>query len=120
MTSRTFTRLAGASLIVTATMVGCSGAQMEHRPALSSNNATGIATGIEKALQSRDFARALLDHLDGRERRILCLRHGIGTDHEWTLEEIGAALGVTRERVRQLEGIALQKLRTEAAARPAA
>ncbi|MFM7240825.1 MAG: RNA polymerase sigma factor RpoD/SigA [Opitutia bacterium] len=66
------------------------------------------------------FVRALLERLDGRERRILCLRHGVGTDHEWTLEEIGATLGVTRERVRQLEGIALQKLRTEAAARPAA
>jgi len=66
------------------------------------------------------FVRALLERLDVRERRILCLRHGVGTDHEWTLEEIGAQLGVTRERVRQLEGIALQKLRVEAAARPAA
>lgn len=61
MTSRTFTRLAGASLIVTASMVGCSGAQMEHRPALTSNNAASIATGIEKSLAARDFARALLD-----------------------------------------------------------
>ncbi|MET0361183.1 MAG: SPOR domain-containing protein [Sphingobium sp.] len=61
MTSRTFARLAGASLIVTSTMVGCSGARMEHRPALSSNNAAAIVTGIEKALASRDFARALLD-----------------------------------------------------------
>ncbi|HEX7822269.1 MAG TPA: SPOR domain-containing protein [Sphingobium sp.] len=61
MSSRTFTRLAGASLIVTTSMVGCSGAQMEHRPALASNNAEAIATGIEKALASRDFATALLD-----------------------------------------------------------
>jgi len=66
------------------------------------------------------FVRALLERLDLRERRILCLRHGVGTDHAWTLEEIGAQLGVTRERVRQLEGLALQKLRVEAAACPAA
>jgi RNA polymerase primary sigma factor len=65
------------------------------------------------------FARGLLDRLDARERRILSLRHGVGTDHEWTLEEIGALLGVTRERVRQLESLALQKLRTEVAGRGA-
>ncbi|MEN9814032.1 MAG: hypothetical protein RLZZ412_14 [Verrucomicrobiota bacterium] len=86
---------------------------------LKDEEATDPAHAAERSDRA-SFARALLDHLDGRERRILCLRHGIGTDHEWTLEEIGAALGVTRERVRQLEGIALQKLRTEAAARPAA
>ncbi|MCE7798484.1 SPOR domain-containing protein [Sphingobium sufflavum] len=61
MTSRTITRLAGASLIVTTSMVGCSGAQMNQRPALTTNNAATIATGIEKALAGRDFARALLD-----------------------------------------------------------
>jgi Flp pilus assembly protein TadD/cell division septation protein DedD len=61
MTSRTFTRLAGASLIVTTSMVGCSGAKMEQRPALASNSTSSIATGIERSLASRDFARALLD-----------------------------------------------------------
>lgn len=61
MTSRTFARLAGASLIVTASMVGCSGAKMEQRPALTSNSAAGIAAGIEKSLASRDFASALLN-----------------------------------------------------------
>jgi RNA polymerase primary sigma factor len=65
------------------------------------------------------FARDLLDRLDARERRILSLRHGVGTDHEWTLEEIGALLGVTRERVRQLESLALQKLRAQVAGRSA-
>ena len=66
-----------------------------------------------------ELARDLLGRLDARERRILSLRHGVGTDRAWTLEEIGALLGVTRERVRQLEGLALQKLRTEAAGRGA-
>jgi RNA polymerase primary sigma factor len=57
--------------------------------------------------------------LDPRERRILCLRHGVGTDREWTLEEVGRELGVTRERVRQLQSIALLKLRAFAALIPA-
>jgi RNA polymerase primary sigma factor len=86
---------------------------------LKDEEATDPAHAAERGDRAA-FVRALLERLDGRERRILCLRHGVGTDHEWTLEEIGATLGVTRERVRQLEGIALQKLRTEAAARPAA
>ena len=86
---------------------------------LKDEEATDPAHAAERGDRAA-FVRALLERLDGRERRILCLRHGVGTDHAWTLEEIGATLGVTRERVRQLEGIALQKLRTEAAARPAA
>jgi len=61
MTNGTFARLAGASLIVATSMVGCSGARMEQRPALATNQAAGIAAGIERALVGRDYARALLD-----------------------------------------------------------
>ncbi|HEX7873485.1 MAG TPA: SPOR domain-containing protein [Sphingobium sp.] len=61
MTSRTFSRLGGASLIVLSTMVACSGAKMEQRPAIASSQAGSISMGIEQALTSRDFARALLD-----------------------------------------------------------
>lgn len=61
MTSRTLTRLAGASLIVTTSMVGCSGAKMGQRPALATDQASSIAMNIEKALSGRDYARALLD-----------------------------------------------------------
>ena len=42
---------------------------------------------------------------------MLRLRYGLGTDREYTLEEIGKRLQVTRERVRQIESRALQKLR---------
>lgn len=59
--TRTFTRLAGTSLIIATSMVGCSGAKMGQRPALASNQAAGIAVGIERALGARDYARALLD-----------------------------------------------------------
>jgi RNA polymerase primary sigma factor len=49
--------------------------------------------------------------LGDREREVLRLRYGLGTDREYTLEEIGRRLSVTRERVRQIEARALQKLR---------
>ncbi|PYR63409.1 MAG: hypothetical protein DMF88_25325 [Acidobacteria bacterium] len=42
---------------------------------------------------------------------MLRLRYGLGTDREYTLEEIGRRLSVTRERVRQIESRALQKVR---------
>jgi RNA polymerase primary sigma factor len=49
--------------------------------------------------------------LSDRERHVLRLRYGLGTDHEYTLEEVGKDLSVTRERVRQIQSRALQKLR---------
>ena len=49
--------------------------------------------------------------LSDREKEVLRLRYGLGTDREYTLEEIGRHLSVTRERVRQIESRALQKLR---------
>jgi RNA polymerase primary sigma factor len=55
--------------------------------------------------------------LSEREREVLRLRYGLGTDREMTLEEIGRRLSVTRERVRQIEQAAVQKMR---AARSAA
>jgi len=54
---------------------------------------------------------ALLHKLDEREQLILRHRFALDGGKEQTLEEIGAALGVTRERVRQVQNIALRKLR---------
>jgi RNA polymerase primary sigma factor len=50
--------------------------------------------------------------LSDREKEVLRLRYGLGQDREFTLEEIGRRLSVTRERVRQIESRALQKLRS--------
>jgi RNA polymerase primary sigma factor len=57
-----------------------------------------------------DVASALC-RLNQRERRILTLRFGLGATRSHTLTEIAGELGVTRERVRQLETRALAKLR---------
>jgi RNA polymerase primary sigma factor len=67
-------------------------------------------SAIESDL-SNEVERALAP-LSDREKEVLRLRYGLGTDREYTLEEIGKRLSVTRERVRQIESRALQKLRT--------
>jgi RNA polymerase primary sigma factor len=54
--------------------------------------------------------RELLDGLDTREARILKLRFGIGTGEPMTLKAIGKRFGLTRERVRQMEQRALERL----------
>jgi len=53
----------------------------------------------------------VLDSLPPREVRILQLRYGLLDGHAYTLEEVGRKMGVTRERVRQIEAQALSRLR---------
>ena len=60
----------------------------------------------------RDHISDVLDELSERERVVLRLRFGLDDGRSKTLEEIGEVLGVSRERVRQIEGEALAKLRT--------
>ncbi|HVB25382.1 MAG TPA: sigma-70 family RNA polymerase sigma factor [Ktedonobacteraceae bacterium] len=50
--------------------------------------------------------------LTPRERSVITLRYGIGDGHSRTLLEVGKELGISRERVRQLEVVALMKLRS--------
>ena len=66
-----------------------------------------MATEVERAMAP----------LTEREREVLRLRYGLGTEREMTLAEIGRRLSVTRERVRQIEQAAVRKMR---AARSAA
>ncbi len=60
-----------------------------------------LAEEVERAMES----------LNDREKEILRLRYGLGTDREYTLEEIGRRLSLTRERVRQIEAGAVAKMR---------
>ncbi len=64
-------------------------------------------------LRSRELADAL-EHLNPRMRRVLTLRFGLDGSTPHTLEEVGSVLGITRERVRQLESRALRELRAVA------
>ncbi|MCX7824625.1 MAG: RNA polymerase sigma factor RpoD/SigA [Verrucomicrobiae bacterium] len=64
-----------------------------------------------KEKSTRASISTLMSKLDERERMILRHRFALDEGKEQTLEEIGAKLGVTRERVRQIQNIALRKLR---------
>ncbi|MCG3149393.1 MAG: RNA polymerase sigma factor SigA [Verrucomicrobiae bacterium] len=59
----------------------------------------------------REDVRALLEELDPREAEILTARFGLDGNKERTLEEVGKKFKVTRERVRQIQNIALHKMR---------
>jgi RNA polymerase primary sigma factor len=66
----------------------------------------------EKAQRQRQEAvKGMLGRLDDRERRIIISRFGIGGAGEQTLEQLGKELGITKERVRQIESRAQDKLR---------
>jgi RNA polymerase primary sigma factor len=59
----------------------------------------------------REQMRAILNSLNHRERQVLEMRFGLKDGQSHTLEEVGRAFGVTRERIRQIEAKALRKLR---------
>ena len=65
----------------------------------------------------RDELSELLEVLDDRERKIIFERYGLDGGKPETLEELGKKFGVTRERIRQLQNIALAKLRRALAKR---
>ena len=67
-------------------------------------------SSAQMSLRNKDVKR-LLNKLDNREREILTRRFGIGNEEPKTLEQIGNDLGFSKERIRQLENIAIQKLR---------
>jgi len=74
---------------------------------------------VETAIQGNlgELTRKILATLTPREEQILRMRFGIGRKSDYTLEETGKQFAVTRERIRQIEARALQKLRQTGRAR---
>ncbi len=70
-------------------------------------------TPLQNAYQSmlRDKLEEILSTLTPREARVLRLRFGLDDGTSYTLEEVGQKFGLTRERIRQIEGRALRQLR---------
>ncbi|HYA99283.1 MAG TPA: sigma-70 family RNA polymerase sigma factor [Ktedonobacteraceae bacterium] len=77
---------------------------------LEDNTALAPAETASQHLLGEELHRALV-LLTPRERSVITLRYGIGDGHSRTLLEVGKELGISRERVRQLEVVALMKLR---------
>lgn len=71
--------------------------------------------GQEEIVERMDMREELTHCMDscltGREKEVIRMRFGLGDGRPMTLEEIGSVMAVTRERVRQIEGKALHKLR---------
>ncbi len=61
--------------------------------------------------RNQEAVKGMLGRLDDRERRIIVSRYGINGVSEQTLEQLGRELGITKERVRQIESRAQEKLR---------
>ncbi len=72
-----------------------------------------IPTPLQSAYQTllREKLEEVLSTLSPREARILRLRFGLQNGRSYTLEEVGQKFGLTRERIRQIEGKALRRLR---------
>jgi len=72
-----------------------------------------ISTPAEAAAASllREQLEEVLMKLPERERKIIQLRYGLKDGRYRTLEEVGMEFGITRERIRQIEAVALRKLR---------
>ncbi len=74
------------------------------------SDAPAASDAVEQQMLSAQLAR-VIDSLPAREATIVRLRYGLGDGQPRSLEEIGRHLGLTRERIRQLEKEALAKLR---------
>jgi RNA polymerase primary sigma factor len=76
---------------------------------------TNASAPFERVLMENDtkMLKEVFETLSPREKTVLTLRYGLGDQTPKTLEEIGGKFGVTRERVRQIQNEALQKLRVK-------
>jgi RNA polymerase primary sigma factor len=81
-----------------------------YRDLIEDTNSDRPDAATAEALQSAELSEALL-RLSPRMRHVLSRRFGLDGEAPQTLEEVGADLGITRERVRQLESRALRELR---------
>jgi RNA polymerase sigma factor (sigma-70 family) len=80
-------------------------------------DADPLPGGLAATLRAREDLAGLLEDLPDQERTVVSLRFGLSGEPPLTLEAIGKRLGVTRERVRQVESAALLRLRRLLAAR---
>ncbi len=79
-------------------------------------NAPNPEEAVSDTMETEEMRRRV-DELPARERDIIRMRFGLGGDEPMTLAEIGERLGITRERARQLEIQAVERLRNPEAAR---
>lgn len=72
------------------------------------NRPSSIADKEELASILKDAIESLVDP---RDKKVLCMRFGIGMNKDYTLEDVGKQFNITRERIRQIEAKALKKIK---------
>jgi RNA polymerase primary sigma factor len=77
---------------------------------VADQNASSPYRNLEEKTNT-NLVREMVATLDNREAEILRYRFGLDGNSERTLEEVGEKFGVTRERIRQIQNVALHKLR---------
>jgi len=90
--------------------VGEDGDSTEFGEIVGDENARDPFETLREKARNFDI-RTMVADLDEREARIIRLRFGLDGEDERTLEEVGEMFGITRERVRQLQNLALSKMR---------
>lgn len=78
---------------------------------IEDKNATSPAQSVFGQLRAEKLEK-LINNLSEKEKRVIQMRFGFDMDQSHTLEQTGQTLGVTRERIRQIEEKALQKIRS--------
>lgn len=86
----------------------------EDMPELPCVPLEGECVDPGEELCKKDVVRlieAVLEEVSLRERKVVCLRFGIGLTQEYTLDEIGAMFDLSGNRIRQIEGTALRYMK---------
>jgi RNA polymerase primary sigma factor len=78
---------------------------------IEDKNATSPAQSVFGQLRAEKLVK-LINNLSEKEKKVIQMRFGFDLDHPHTLEQTGQTMGVTRERIRQIEEKALQKIRS--------
>ena len=89
--------------------VGEDGDTELHEFVVDSNSKDPFSEALETL--KKKYIDDALSLLDDSERTVIELRYGIGDDDPWTLSAVGKHMGMTRERIRQIESRALARLR---------
>ncbi|MBQ9210282.1 MAG: sigma-70 family RNA polymerase sigma factor [Clostridia bacterium] len=77
---------------------------------LEDKNAPNPETSVAESMMREKINEIMDELLTDREKLVITMRYGLNGEDEHTLEEVGAMLGVTRERVRQIESKVLRRL----------
>jgi RNA polymerase primary sigma factor len=87
-------------------------ADVEFGDLIADRSSADFEQGIDRTLDDKNTVESLLKLLDEKESEVIRLRFGIGDGKAHTLDAIGEMFGLTRERIRQIEARALEKLRS--------